>query len=186
MVTAAISSLLAALKVAVWLLQLWPAGGARCEPVVPCLGCCVGSRWVPVKRSAAPYGILVCKDLTPDEPGEWQLARCECTVTRPALCACRARSAHGWKGIDFWIEKDGRTLLAVCQWLKGTSHDACCCTGCAGMLLCCCSGVCQHGPWWRHGYRWRPAGCSSRWCGQQPGWCSSQAGAGAPSSTHIW
>lgn len=29
-----------------------------------------GSRWVPVKRGAAPYGILVCKDLTPDEPGE--------------------------------------------------------------------------------------------------------------------
>lgn len=30
-----------------------------------------GSRWAPVKRGAAPYGILVLKDLTPDEPVEY-------------------------------------------------------------------------------------------------------------------
>lgn len=44
-----------------------------------------GSRWAPVKRGAAPYGILVLKDLTPDEPGATH-SRC---VVDAGRCANR-------------------------------------------------------------------------------------------------
>jgi hypothetical protein len=44
-------------------------GRAECWCAASSVLAAAGSRWAPVKRGAAPYGILVLKDLTPDEPG---------------------------------------------------------------------------------------------------------------------
>jgi hypothetical protein len=41
-----------------------------------------GSRWVPVKRGAPLSGILVLRDLTPDEPIE------QTSITKVACCVC--------------------------------------------------------------------------------------------------
>jgi hypothetical protein len=45
-----------------------------------------GSRWQPVKRGAVPYGLVVLKDLTPDEPGE---AKCGCMHFLRSPCYAR-------------------------------------------------------------------------------------------------
>lgn len=58
----------------------------RCAMLCTIVHTYTGSRWVPVKRGAAPYGLLVLKDSTPDEPGEGGLGLV-CGLAF-ALCGC--------------------------------------------------------------------------------------------------
>jgi hypothetical protein len=66
-----------------------------------------GSRWAPVKRGAAPYGILVLKDNTPGEPSE-----CAAAQAAGLLCLCLC-----WHAC--WVD-----ALAVEGWRRRVTRNA--------------------------------------------------------------